>query len=172
MRRGFLHTRRAFTLPELLIVIIIIGLLSGLAIISYSGYRNYLLLRNASREITSALSTARSLAINNNGYYRAGFALEEGMFWIDEVDAYGNPSRPKVVHVKYVNELVEITSIVVGEDEYDEGFVYIMFYPDSTAEFSSIYLKRKAGSDADEEYYTIRLYPGTAKTRIYPNQRK
>lgn len=166
------NRKRGFTVTEIIIVVVIISILSGLAILSYSGYRNYLRLRSAASEITSLLSAARSLAINQNGYYRAGFLIETGTFWIDEIDSFGNISKPKVIHERHISTHVKIDSIVVEGNEYTSGFVYIVFYPDSTTQFSTIYLKKEGSPDMDEEYYTIKVYPATGRARVYQNQRR
>lgn len=164
--------KKGFTVSELLVVLMIISVFSGFVIISYNGFRNYLRLKSTSQEIVSLLSAARSMAINQNGYFRAGFLIDSGTMWVDEVDSFGNLSQPKVIHTKQIPELVKIVSITVDSTTYTEGVAYITFRPDGSAQYSTIYLRRLHTPDIDENYYTIKVFPGTGKTRVYPNQRR
>ena len=150
----------------------IITVFSGFVIISYSGFRNYLRLKSASQEVVSLLRAARAMAINQNGYFRAGFLIDSGMMWVDEVDSFGNLSQPKVIHPKRITDMVKIVSITVDSTTYTNGFAYITFRPDATASYSTIYLRRLHTPDVDENYYTIKVFPGTGKARVYPNQRR
>ena len=167
------HRYRAFTLPEMLIVVVILTIFSGLAIVSYSGVRNYMRLRTAAREIDSVLSAARAMAINQNGYFRVGIYIDTGMLWIDEIDSFGNLSQPKVVHQKRINNLVKIVSVRVEQGAVlTSGIAYIIFRPDSTAQYSTLYLRRYHSPDVDDNYYTIKVFPATGRARVYPNQRR
>ncbi len=166
------NKRQGFTFPEILIVLIIISIFSGVVIISYGGFRNYLRLRNASQEIVSIMSAARAMAINQNGYFRVGFVIQEGMIWVDETDSFGNISQPQVVHVSQILDLVDIVSVRVENTEYTSGKAYILFRPNGTAQYSTIYLRRTHSPDEPSYYYTIKVYPGTGRAKIFPNEKR
>ncbi len=167
-----LNKRRGFSLPEMLIVLMIISIFSGLAIVSYSGFRNYLRVRSAAQEVVSLLSAARAMAINQNGYFRVGFNIDNGTFWVDEVDSFGTLSQPKIIHPLAINDQIKLISVRVEDNFFLQGIGYTLFRPDATAQYCVIYLLRVSAPDTDENYYTIRVFPGTGKAKVYPNQRR
>lgn len=166
------HKNAGFSFSEILIVMLILSILSGLAIFSYSEFRSYLRVRSAAQEIVSTLSAARSMAINQNGYFRVGFNMDTGSIWVDEVDSYGRLSQPQVIHPHFINEQVKIVAIKVEDNFFLNGIGYIQFYPTATAQNSTIYLRKSNAPDVDENYYTIKIFPGTGKAKIYPNQKR
>lgn len=61
------HTESGFTLPELLIVLAVAGILAAIAVPSFQSLTQSQQIKNASFELFSNLSLARSEAIKRNG---------------------------------------------------------------------------------------------------------
>jgi prepilin-type N-terminal cleavage/methylation domain-containing protein len=75
-------TRQGFTLLELLLVLMVLGLLAGLAGPAAIRGRDVLAVRAAQHELAAALAVTRAAAIRNGG---ASFVmdLESGSAWIE-----------------------------------------------------------------------------------------
>jgi prepilin-type N-terminal cleavage/methylation domain-containing protein len=75
-------TRNAFTLLEVLLVLMVLGLLAGLAGPTAIRGRDVMAVRAAQRELAAALAVTRAAAIRNGG---ASFVLdlESGSAWIE-----------------------------------------------------------------------------------------
>lgn len=73
MKDFFKTSKSGFTLIELMVVIAIIGILSGIAIPNFIGTRNDRMLKSAARDLLSDIQKTRMEAINNNGSWSIVF---------------------------------------------------------------------------------------------------
>jgi prepilin-type N-terminal cleavage/methylation domain-containing protein len=167
------NLHRAYSLLEIVIVLAILSIFSTFAILSYSTYREHARIKNSAQEILSTLSTARTLAINQNSYFSVVIDISGRKFWINEVDSFGHTVRPKIISPQSLQELIRITDVKVNTIRRLVGESRILFRPNSTSDQASIHLLRESDNPAIEEnYYTITLYASTAQAQILPNVRK
>jgi prepilin-type N-terminal cleavage/methylation domain-containing protein len=80
--RGGMRTRSAYTLVELALVLMVLGILAGLVVRPLSRARDELVVRAARNEVAAAIAVTRATAISSGG---ATFILdtESGTGWIE-----------------------------------------------------------------------------------------
>ena len=66
---------RGFTMKEMMIVVVVIGLISALAVPSFLGYMPKLRVKSAARDIVSSMRLARSKAVSERRPYGVVFDL-------------------------------------------------------------------------------------------------
>ncbi len=111
LRRGFLLSRvkrgiapsrvKGFTMAELLIVMIIMGMMAGVLLPTFFNFTKYSRLRAAARNITSALRNARSYAITQRKNYDCTIYLTD-----NAVSIYETPDFLKKL---YMPENIDLT---------------------------------------------------------------
>ena len=79
-----INKRRAFTLVELMIVIVLIGIVSALIIPEMRGSFEDALLRSTSRELVNAIGIASSRAVSLNQLHRVRLDLSTGRYVIEK----------------------------------------------------------------------------------------
>jgi prepilin-type N-terminal cleavage/methylation domain-containing protein len=164
---------RGYSIIEVCIVLVILSLFSTLAILSYGSYRKSLRLKNAAQEISAVLSTARIMAIEQNGYFQASIEISNRRIWVDKVNYLATIVEPKITTPKLLTDLVKITDVTVNSETKNSGVVHILFRPNATSDFATVHLIREADDPSVEEnYYTIKVYSSTARSRIYPDARR
>ncbi|MCK4437054.1 GspH/FimT family pseudopilin [bacterium] len=72
-----------FTLLELLVVLAIMAMLTGMSVPAISGYIKGARLKGGAREIASALRLARTMAITKRDIYSVDFDIANRQFWIE-----------------------------------------------------------------------------------------
>lgn len=172
--KRFLHLKSSgFTALEIVVVLIILGIFSTFAILSYSSYRRQACIKNGTRTVEAALSTARALAINQNANFEVCVDVENNQFWINKLDRQGDIAKPKFLGVNWLPEGVLFSEIRKNNFSYYSGLVTILFRSNGTSEYTSIYLiGENMDGSLNQNYYTIRVYPSTGLTRVYKNERK
>jgi prepilin-type N-terminal cleavage/methylation domain-containing protein len=165
--------RKAYSLLEIIVVLVILAVFSTFAVISYSTYREHARINNSAQEILSSLSTARTLAINQNSYYEVVIDITGRQFWINEVDSLRRVVRPKVISPKTLNDFINITDVKRNGVSRFAGESHILVRPNSTSDQASIHLIREQDNPAIEEnYYTVKVYASTAQSQILPNAKR
>ncbi len=165
--------RRAFSAIEIVVVLLILSAFSTFAIVSYAGYRKQARIRNASRRLETLLTTARALAINHNTPYQVQIDMDNHQFWVDRLDRFGRIEKPKAVPVDWLPDFVRVHDVVKSGLSYASGTVSILFRPNSTSEYTSIYIISELEDEAAQEnYITIRIYPSTGLVKTFRNERR
>lgn len=166
--------RRGVSIVELLIVVVILLIFSTLTTISYHNMTRGLVARSQANEINAAFVLARQLAITNSIAHRVTIDRDLRQFWIDRVDSAGDVLLPKVSGTEPFLEQTRIGSITVGSTVVDPSdSAEILFRPDGSSQRAVIQITQQGADLSDDsEYFTIVLYPATASTRIYPNERR
>jgi prepilin-type N-terminal cleavage/methylation domain-containing protein len=174
----------AFTLIELMVVMVLIGVMTAMILPEMKGTYEDALLRSTSRELVSVCSLASSHAVSVNQAHRLRLDLKTGHYSIER-PAPDRGSQGRFVAAREVaggeGELDTRITIQVYKSgdqaaegaEQDSALVPgsrapsegrddgITFYPDGTADASEILLR-----DRDGFRLALRINPVTARVRI------
>ncbi|MDB6131636.1 MAG: hypothetical protein JWM04_2743 [Verrucomicrobiales bacterium] len=177
--------RAGFTLIELMVVMVIIGLTTAMIIPEMSGTYGDALLKSSSRDIVSAFHVAYSRSISLNQPHRVRFDSHAGRYQIErriggEAGHYefipvhdlpggeGKIDHRITVEVKRPEPVVEESEEGVSEpvpvkddflmEELPEG---IMFYADGTADDLEVVLQDKDGFRLG-----LQMNPTTARVKV------
>ena len=174
--------RSAFTLIELMVVVVLIGILSAMIIPEMKGTYEDALLRSTSRDLLNAFDIASSRAVSLNQLYRVRLNSTDGRYII-ESRIRENPQGDEFAPLKDVSEsegrLDKRISIEVRKP--DEGFSgspsesavgevsrgqpsgidAISFYPDGTADAAELLLRDRQGFRL-----ALRINPITSHVKI------
>ena len=173
-RKGRRETNRAFTLTELLVVLLLIGIFTGAMVAEMRGTFEDAVLRSSARQIMSGLSLASSRAISLNQPYAFQLNSADNEFTVrpqqkarasaeDEEQSIDTDQIDKRISVEIRNptDLPEERA----QDEQtksprpDRDVVY--FYPDGTADAREIILR-----DNNKAELVLRINPVTGRVRV------
>ena len=132
--KGWIKSR-GFSLLELLVVLVIIGLSASLVLPTLAGGLSSLRLKTAAREVSATLRYARSLAVSVGKEQVINMDIEEGKYWLNE-DKDNNRELPS--DIRFLN-------VTTQGEEITTGMAGIVFYPMGNSSGSSIFIT--AGKD-------------------------
>jgi prepilin-type N-terminal cleavage/methylation domain-containing protein len=182
MRANFPGRNRgaAFTLIELMVVLVIIAIMSAVVVGEMSGSFQDVLLRSSSRQLISVFNLASSRAISGNRLHRVRFdrgtgryVLEKHMRGDDFEPARDVPGSEGELDSRIairVRESGEIETPEAGmETERQEGALdnTVNFYPDGTSDGREIELR-----DRDGFGLALRVSSITARVQIVELERQ
>jgi prepilin-type N-terminal cleavage/methylation domain-containing protein len=184
----------AFTLVEILVVMVLIAILAAMIIPEMKGTYEDAMLRSTSRDLVNAFSVAYSRAVSLNQLHRVRFDSRTGHYMV-ETRARGTGDRnPRFVPVADVagaqGELDRRISVQVrqggsglhgavahedtapdasGEPTPSTNIARdtISFYPDGTADAAEVVLRDRAGFRL-----VLRINPITARVRTFEPARE
>ncbi len=163
---------RGFSLMEVLIVVLIISVGTTVALYSYANFRNSLGIDTSASMIQRMMTQAKNRAINGSVSHELVVDLDDGNLWIDELDMFGNISRPRIVPTEAVREDIEITQIRVDGTNFLNGVQRIRFEPEGTNPLVVVHMRRSFDDpNVDESYTSIRLYPNSTDPQIAKGER-
>jgi type II secretion system protein H len=178
---------RAFTLLELMIVVVLIGIATAVIVPQMKGTYEDARLRSASRELVGVLNIASSRAVSLNEIHRVRLDRKIGRYFVERKVREGEsgagfvPIRDVPGGEGALDKGISIEMRQPGEgssseadsmlasssgDERDADQV-IAFYPDGTADSREILLQDREGFRR-----LLRLNPITASVRIVEVERK
>jgi type II secretion system protein H len=180
-RRDYLS---AFTLIELMVVIVLIGIMTAMILPEMKGTYEDALLRSTSRELVSVCSLASSHAVSVNQAHRLRLDQKTGHYSIEKrasdrgaegrsVSAREVPGGEGELDTRITIEIYKSGDDATDAAEQESAPVSgshaqsgrqddgITFYPDGTAEASEIVLR-----DRDGFRLALRINPVTARVRI------
>ena len=179
-----------FTLIELMVVLVLIGILSAMIIPEMKGTYGDALLRSSGRELVNIFSLAYSQAVSLNQVHLVRVERQTGHYVIERRQR-GQGKRTEFVPLKDVpgcageldnritievhkqNEMAsenaerEPGSAAVIESEDQARGDTIAFYPDGTAEAAEILLRDRAGFGL-----RLKIDPITARVEILERERE
>ena len=169
--------RGGFTLTELLIVLLLIGILSGLMLAEMGGTFQDALLRSSAREVMSGLGLASSHAVSLNQAHSFTFDHGKNAFAVQRKDAGSKEGEEQPrSETRQIDERIKIQIRDPADVPEEEGETappedpkaerdVIMFYPDGTADRREIVLR-----DRDNVELVLRINPITGRVRIAENE--
>ena len=168
-----------FTLLELIVVLVIVGLVTALAAPRMIGSLTRAHLRTSVQKVASALRYARSQAVSQRAIYSAVFDFEKNGCVIDakketesddpnaeveeqaaETDGSG---ENKISEAKSYElpETVKIEKGVIGEEEFESESFEILFYPAGNSTGGTVVL-----IDEKENRFQIDIDPITGMVKM------
>lgn len=143
-RQNLLKNKNGFTLVELLLVVIILGILSGIAIPSFRKTYLNLELSNTADTIAYLMRFAQARAVTQRTNYRLIFNSELNNCWLEK-EISSDPSQFEKVSSKFAR------SVVIPEDiKVESELKIINFYPNGKIDEAKIYLKNQ-----NDKTYTV-----------------
>ena len=142
---------------EMLVVLVIIGMLSIIAMPTFFSFTKHARLKGAARIITSALRNARSYAITQRINYTVSIYLTD-----NAVTIYETPdnikkikvSEPDIIDIRYND----------GTNPVSETIKEVTFAPDGTAT-TALSGNSIRVYDPAEHWIKIRVYPATGSIK-------
>lgn len=170
--------RHGVTLLELLAVLLILVIFAGFFVGGFVRQRQVALLRSESQQIQALIGLARSRAITESVPQQLVFWPDQPAYWIDRLSPDGlSIEQSQVTTPQPVNRLLrldmDVETVYGSPATNPEGnLVTIFFRPDGSSDSATFWMRRRAADPTDPtEYYSIRLYGPTGRSRVFPNQR-
>ena len=181
---------QGFTLIELMVVLVLIGIMSAMIIPEMKGTFEEALLRSTGRELVNAFGLAYSQAVTVNQLHRVRLDLKSGRYFVERTVREGERGRGFVtvrdlrggegtldtrisIKIRRPDEAPsgardQEPTFVSGDDlrsrNRDE---VIAFYPDGTADSGEFVLRDREGFGL-----SLRINPTTAQVRIVELERE
>ena len=177
-----LKFRAAFTLTEMMVVVLIVGIMTAVIIPEMRGTLGDSLLRSTSRDLINAFSLASSRAIGQGRPYRVELDTANGRYLVERQVHNGDREdfAPVPDASDATGKLDPRIKVEIGQPEEDstgnEAGVRpvaesapdsISFYPDGTADAAVVRLR-----DRDGFQLMLQVNPITARVRITEPQRE
>lgn len=148
-----------FTLLELVLVLLLMGLIAGLTLPFVASTLDRLKLQSEVRQIASALQFARSESISKKTLFTFNINIDDNQYWL------AMPKQNEVTQPKPIDETVRILDYQSADETLTEGTFMILFYPRGNSSGGT--LRFKSINDKDEEnIYAVIIDPITGKPKI------
>lgn len=162
--------RAGFTLIELIVVTMIIALIGGVAVISWSAMLPNQQFNSAVRNLSEVLYGARSDAISRNREFRVYYDIDANTYKVR------TPFRPGGgfaqtdeeehlwIHETDLSESgIDILQVTIDDVRYDDGVVMVRFSPLGASSYHTIQLRQ----DRFDREFTVELLPVTGEIRFH-----
>ncbi len=127
---------QGFTLIELIVVLVIVGLVSGLVMPRMFGALTHVSLRSGARDVVTILRQARDIAGHKNSYIKVSFGLEQGVVSMLSYQAVEEPEAswqaPEMAWVEIgslvLPDDVRVETVTLGDDIVNQEEASFFFY--------------------------------------------
>jgi type II secretion system protein H len=148
-----------FTLLELILVLVMMGLIAGLTLPFVVSTLDRIKLQSEVRQISSAIQFTRSEAISRKTLFIINVDIDKNQYWL------AIPKQEEVTQSKPIDETVKIMDYQRADETLTEGTFMILFYPRGNSSGGTI--RFKSIDDKDEEnIYAVTIDPITGKPQI------
>jgi len=153
------RTANGFTLLELVLVLLLMGLIAGLTLPFVVSTLDRIKLQSEVRQIASAIQFTRSEAISRKTLFTFNVDINKSQYWL------AIPKQEEVTQSKPIDETVQIMDYQRADETLTEGIFMILFYPRGNSSGGTI--RFKSIDDKDEEnIYAVTIDPITGKPKI------
>ncbi|HED65509.1 MAG TPA: type II secretion system protein GspH [Planctomycetes bacterium] len=160
-----------FTLIELMVVLVIMGLMSGIALVSWQALLPNQEFNSAVRKLSDTLNATRSEAIARNREFRIYYQIDDDSYRVRTpfLDgggiAYGDTDEGRLWtnHVGLGDLGIDIVSVTIDDETYTDGEVYVRFDPLGASSYHRVVLRQEI-FDRD---FTIEVLPLTGDIRFH-----
>ncbi len=150
---------RGFTLIELVLVLVFIGLIAGLTTPFVMSTLDRVTHQAEAREIASALRYARSEAITRKTVLAFNGDIESGEYWLAHADA----SRSS--NVRNLDSRFRMVRVTSNEERVDNGTFAVKFYPMGNSSGGIVRIE-KHPLEKSNTAYAISIDPVTGSSKI------
>lgn len=170
-RGGRLARSRGFTLIELMVVLVIIGLTTGVALVSWEAMFPNQRFNAAVRKMSDVLHSRRSEAIARNHEFQIHYNIDADAYRVRTPYRPGggfSDSEEPEDHV-WVDETnlgaegISILQVTIDDVTYTDGSVYVRFDPLGASSYHSVVLRQ----ELFERDFTIESMPLTGEIRFH-----
>ncbi len=162
-----------YSLIELIVVLVLIGLLTAIVTPFTISTINKIRLKTSAKEIATSLRYARSNAITSKKPYYFYIDLNRSAYWISpegvEKNKWGDFDYEDILKtatkIRTTSKEIVIQKVEVGTSIAEKGIVVIPFYPQGGTIKTIVSLQKKKGTHS-EKNYEIHLDEVTGRVKI------
>jgi general secretion pathway protein H len=164
--------RAGFTLVELMVVIVVIGLIGGVAVISWAAMLPNQQFNSAIRNLSEVLNETRSSAIARNREFRIRYDLDEDTYTVRTPYKEGggfmllsdeDEGRLFTSFVDLGESGIDLFEIRLDDKVYNSGKVEVRFQPLGASNYHTVQLAQPLL----EREFTLELLPLTGEIRLH-----
>ncbi len=165
------NPRRGFSLIELMVVVIIIGLISGIAMISWEAILPNQQFNSAVRKLSEVLHGTRSEAIARSREFQIWYDLDNDTYRVRTPFRIGgglareedDEERLWTEETNLAPEGIDLLQVRVDDQTYTQGSVFVIFDPLGAASYHTVVLAQPLF----ERTFTIEALPLTGDIRFH-----
>ncbi len=160
-----------FSLIEMMVVVIILGLISGVAMVSWEALLPNQQFNSAVRKLSEVLHGTRSEAIARSREFQIHYDLDNDVYRVRTPFRAGggfargedDEERLWTEENDLAAEGIDLLQVRVDDQVYTEGTVFVRFDPLGAASYHTVYL----GQPLFERTFTIEALPLTGDIRFH-----
>lgn len=170
-RSGRRSDRSGFTLIELMVVIVIVGIASGGILLSIESILPNQRFNSAIRHLSDVILATRSEAIARNREFQIRYDIDNDRYKVRTPFAPGggisysddDADHGWTDHVDLGSNGIEILSVTIDDETYEDGPAIVRFSPLGASSYHTIVLHQVEF----ERLFTIELLPLTGEIRFH-----